>query len=139
MTDQELDMMVALGAIPEEQALLMKQRQSAEALMGAPSAQGRNVGATYVASSPLEHLSVALQRGMGAQRTKRADEAMEGTFERQTQGRRAGLKAYQEQQARETAMLLEAMRRRDAQPVDPATAAPGAAGWIDLGFVPGIA
>ena len=41
-------------------------------LLNTPTAEGRNVGRTYVASSPLEHMSVALRRGIGAQKMNQA-------------------------------------------------------------------
>ncbi len=125
-------MMVALGAIPEEQALLMRQRTSGEAMMGTPAAQGRNVGQTYVASSPLEHLSVALERGMGGRRMNAADAGMMDTFQRQTAGRKAGADAYRAQQEAQTKMLLEAMKRYGAQPTEPP------APELGFGFTPGI-
>ena len=47
-----------------------KMIDSGEGMMQTPGAQGMRVGNTYVASSPLEHLSVAMARAMGADKAK---------------------------------------------------------------------
>ena len=52
-------------------------------MMGTPQPEGRNVGHTYVASSPLEHLSSAVQRVMGA-----------GMMNQGQNQRGAGIQAY---------------------------------------------
>ena len=60
------------NADPETLALMIKASNAGNTmglgheLLGTPGAEGRNVGHTYVASSPLEHLSVAANRGLGA-------------------------------------------------------------------------
>ena len=53
------------GIFPDEMDLLGAQMKRAQALRQTPSAQGREVGNTYVASSPLEHLATGLQRVIG--------------------------------------------------------------------------
>lgn len=87
MDEAMIQALVELGAIPEEQALLMRQADQGLAMQGAPTPQGMSVGGTYVASSPLEHLSAALQRGLGAKKQQGAEEAFRGTLGKQTQGR----------------------------------------------------
>jgi hypothetical protein len=101
MDEALIQMLVQLGAIPEEQALLMRQMDQGAGMMQTPGAQGQNVGGTYVASNPLEHLSVALQRGMGAQKQRGAEGAYRDTLGKQTAGRSAyaeALKRLMEQQ-----------------------------------------
>lgn len=93
MDEETLNAMVALGAIPEEQAMLMKQQQMGYGLMQTPSAEGRTVGHTYVAASPLEHLSVALHKYMGAKRIKDAEQGYRNTLAQQTAGRSAYARA----------------------------------------------
>ncbi len=56
-----------MGIFPDSMDLMGQQMKRAEALRGTPGAQGREVGNTYVASSPLEHLAVGLQRTLGQQ------------------------------------------------------------------------
>lgn len=53
------------GVFPDEMDMLQSQLKRADALRTTPGAQGREVGRTYVASSPLEHLAVGLQRYQG--------------------------------------------------------------------------
>lgn len=89
MDEALIQQLVALGAIPEEQALLMRQMEQGAGMMQAPGAQGMNVGGTYTAANPLEHLSVALQRAMGGQMQKGAESKYRGTLGQQTQGRSA--------------------------------------------------
>jgi len=76
-----------MSGSPEEQSLLMRSADQGSAMQGTPSAMGQNVAGTYVASSPLEHLSVALQRVMGGQKQKGAEEAYRASITKQTAGR----------------------------------------------------
>lgn len=69
LSDPELQQALAeMSAYQDRQAGLGRQEGLGREMLGTPSAPGREVGRTYVASSPLEHFSVALQRGMGAKR-----------------------------------------------------------------------
>jgi hypothetical protein len=86
MTDQEYnDLLAQVGSDPErlralleaavsgdQMALAQRQLGVGQDLFATPGAQGREVGRTYVASSPLEHLSVALRQGIGAKRMQDA-------------------------------------------------------------------
>jgi hypothetical protein len=54
-----------LGGAQEDQALGL-------ANFSTPGAEGRNVGRSYVAANPLEHLAVAVRRSMGARGIKKA-------------------------------------------------------------------
>lgn len=108
-----LEAMAAMGALPDEQALLMQQMGQGQGLMNTPGAQGQNVGGTYVASSPLEHLGVLAQRGVGAYKQKGAEQGLRDTFAKQTEGRLAFGTQQQAQQEEEMAMmkaLLSAMQ-----------------------------
>ena len=59
-------------ADPETLNLMLQALSSGETmgvghgLMSTPQPEGRNVGHTYVASSPLEHMSAAANRGLGS-------------------------------------------------------------------------
>ena len=105
MDEKTLSLMVALGAIPEEQALLMRQRSFGEGLTDTPMAQGRNVGHTYVASSPLEHIANAMQRVIGYRKMQGAEQGYRDTLARQTQARGAYAQS-----------LLDALKPRQQQP-----------------------
>ena len=85
--DALLQALISLGAIPEEQALLMRQANQGQSMQDMPNAQGQRVGGTYVAASPLEHLSVAFNRVMGANKQRDAEEAYRASLEKQTAGR----------------------------------------------------
>lgn len=69
-------------------------------LMQTPGAEGRNVGRTYVASSPLEHLASASSRGLGAYMMNKGQ-----------QQRGAGIQAF-----------INALRQPPQQPVGPVQA-----------------
>lgn len=77
------------NADPQTLQLMLQALNSGETMgMGqsltqTPTPEGRNVGHTYVASSPLEHLSAALQRGVGY-----------GLVGRGQQQRGTGIQAY---------------------------------------------
>ena len=62
-------------------------------LWNTPSATGQNVGQTYVAANPLEHLSVALQRGLGASKMNESQEAQQGLINQKGTGLEALIKA----------------------------------------------
>lgn len=58
--------MIDAGLVPQRMGV---ERQMADMGMGlaqTPTPEGRNVGHTYVASSPLEHLASAVRQGVGA-------------------------------------------------------------------------
>lgn len=108
-----LEAMAAMGALPEEQALLMNQMGQGAGMMNTPGAQGQNVGGTYVASSPLEHLGVLAQRGVGAYKQGQAEQGYRDTLAKQTAGRQAFGEQQMGQQDEEMAMmkaLLAAMQ-----------------------------
>ena len=78
-----LAQMAQAGAIPIEQARLMAAMRRAQANV-IPTPQGREVGRTYVASSPLEHLASAMSK-VWANRDMQQAEAGFGALEKQAQ------------------------------------------------------
>jgi hypothetical protein len=75
MTDPNADLLQQLtqaGLYPQQLAQLQRQYQLAQGFMQPQEAQGRQVGGTYVASSPLEHLSSALRPVIGAYMQRQA-------------------------------------------------------------------
>lgn len=90
-----LEMLAQVGTEPDAQALLMDQRQAGMAQAATPSAQGMNVGGTYRASSPLEHMAVALQRAMGGRATKQAETGYGESLKRQQAARLAAMRGFQ--------------------------------------------
>jgi hypothetical protein len=75
MADPNADLLQQLtqaGLYPQQIAQLQRQYQLAQGFMQPQEAQGRQVGGTYVASSPLEHLSNALRPVIGAYMQRQA-------------------------------------------------------------------
>jgi len=57
-----------MGVFADKTKALGQERNLGESMYATPSAQGREVGRTYVASSPLEHIGVAVERTLGARK-----------------------------------------------------------------------
>ena len=89
--DALVQQLMALGAVPDLQHLLYQQMGYGNQLYQTPSPEGRHVGNTYVASSPLEHMSAALQRYMGGKQMQEATQGLQRTFQQQTEGRTRGM------------------------------------------------
>lgn len=66
MSPELLALLQQIAGTPEEQEMLGQMSQLGLGMFGTPNAQGMNVGGTYKAASPVEHLSVGLQRALGA-------------------------------------------------------------------------
>jgi hypothetical protein len=84
---QLIQAMSQISTIPDEQGLAMKQLGMGTDLAQTPGAEGTKLGYTYVASSPLEHLAVALNRYRGIRDQQSAKQQMLDTFGRQRTGR----------------------------------------------------
>jgi hypothetical protein len=84
---ETLQAMIDAGLVPERSNIAQGQYNYGQKLAGTPSAQGREVGKTYVASSPLEHLAVALRNYQGQKMMKDAQSQQQGLLDRQGQGR----------------------------------------------------
>jgi len=97
--------LIALGVIPEEQALLMRQANQGQSMMDAPTPQGMRVGGTYVASSPLEHIAAVVQRAVGANKQKTAEEGYRESLAKQTAGRDASYQAQDQLASTQNAQI----------------------------------
>jgi len=75
--DPQIRLAAAMAGIPIEQARLQAKMRRAQGLMDAPSAQGRQVGQTFVAASPFEHLATAMQRIQGGRQMQEAEQAFQ--------------------------------------------------------------
>jgi hypothetical protein len=87
--DPFIQQLIALGGIPDEHELAKTKFGLGHEMFNAPGAEGMRAGGTYVASSPLEHLAVALQRSMGASRMSGAQQDLRGLVGKATAGRSA--------------------------------------------------
>jgi len=98
--------LAAMGSYGDRQALEGQQAERGQGLYATPTAQGRQVGNTYVAASPWEHLGVAAQKALGA---KQLGDAVSQ--------QRALLQQDMATRQRFGSSLADAMRRsRQAQP-----------------------
>jgi hypothetical protein len=89
MSPELLALLQQIAGTPEEQEMLGQEAQIGLGMLNTPGAQGMNVGGTYVASNPVEHLSVALQRAMGAKQYRGAQDEMMGNIAKQGAARSA--------------------------------------------------
>lgn len=64
-TDEQIEQIIALGSMQGKLRALENQESRADALSNTPMAKGAQVGNTYVASHPLEHLARALRMRQG--------------------------------------------------------------------------
>lgn len=104
-----LQKMVESGLYDERSKPLAQRFGVGNEMMQTPMAQGRNVGNTYVASSPIEHLSNAIRQALGA---KMAGGAMQGENDLASQ-RGQGRLAY-----------MRLLAQQPQQPQDPSQGLP---------------
>jgi hypothetical protein len=84
-----LQQILDAGVADDRMGMVGHKVQRGAALLGTPGAQGMNVGGTYKAASPLEHLSTAMSRMLGAKMQRDAHGEMEGLLGQKIAGRRA--------------------------------------------------
>ncbi len=96
LTDEQIEQLIALGVVPDELEESETQLTRAHALQDVPNAAGTNVrNGIYVASNPLEHFGVGMQRYKGIQREKEALARADALRRQQTEGRLSYLRALQ--------------------------------------------
>jgi hypothetical protein len=113
--DEELELMAAMGAIPQEQALLQQRMRRAQGLMDTPLPQGQQIGRVYKAASPLEALASAMMRGLGGRDMRRAEQDYGALAQRAQQGQLAAARRQQEIQDRDFGLKSRAADLNDAQ------------------------
>ena len=88
---QTQQMLVDAGLVPQRFAIAKQRLALGQSLMGTPQPQGQRVGPyhQYVASSPLEHISAALQNVIGARMAKGALSQEDAAVQRLGRGRAA--------------------------------------------------
>lgn len=69
------ELAAAMATVPLQQQQILAKQRRAQMLMAAPTPQGMQIGRTFVASSPLEHLATAMMRIKGGQLNREADQA----------------------------------------------------------------
>lgn len=70
-TPEQLQQLIALGAIPDEQKDMDLQMIQAQKLRNTESPQGQLAGRVYVAANPLEHLAAGIDKYQGAKQMKK--------------------------------------------------------------------
>lgn len=63
------------GLMDERLGMAGQQMKMGAGQFGAPSAAGQNVGGTYVAANPLEHVATAMTRAMGLKQMQGAQDS----------------------------------------------------------------
>jgi len=81
-----LQAVMDLGIFSDKMGLEGQQSQMGAQMMQTPSAEGQRVGGTYVAANPLEHLSTAMSRILGAKQMGDSRTRMEDLIKRKGQG-----------------------------------------------------
>jgi len=87
MTPEDIDALAGLGALGDDQTENSRQMALAEGLRDMEGASGRHAGRVFVAASPLEHLSVGVQKYRAAKDVKKLKSERTGIQEKQTEGR----------------------------------------------------
>jgi hypothetical protein len=116
MDSNETDLMALAQAmgVPAEMARIQARQRRAQGFMETPLAQGRQVGQTYVASSPLEHLASAMSRYIGTRDMKAAEQDMGPLAQRQQAGQAAQLRMERGDKQFGQAIQLGGLKRQIA-------------------------
>lgn len=115
LTDPAMaEQLAAMSAYGDKSALLGQAAKRADAMRGTPSAEGRQVDRAYVAASPLEHLGVAVNRGLGERNLRNATSDQQSLISGDMDARKALAKA-----------MATAMQRAKAQQAPGPGPAPG--------------
>lgn len=73
--EQAAQIAAAMAGLPYRQQALQAKMRRAGMLAGTQQPQGREVGRTFVASSPLEHIAAAMSRYVGMRDARQAEDA----------------------------------------------------------------
>lgn len=112
--DQQAQALAALAGIPLQQAKIEAKRRRGQAMFATPTPGGREVGRTYVASSPLEHLAAAMTRTMGLRDMKAADADMAPIIQQQQAGAAAQARQQLADKRFGQSIQLGGLRRQEA-------------------------
>lgn len=87
ISEEELQMLMSLGVIPEEQGLLQDQINEAMRIRSAAGPEGRNAGRTFVAANPLEHIGDFMQKRNAGKELDTLREQQGGLLDKQAEQR----------------------------------------------------
>jgi len=90
LSEDDINLLMQLGIIPEQQAGISKQQDYADALRGTKQPRGMEVGpgGIYVGASPLEHIASAMQRAEGMSQTADLQGRSNELLDKETKGRK---------------------------------------------------
>ena len=86
-----IDQLAELGITPEMLGFLGKQMNRGETMQDTPMAQGRQVGNTYVAANPLEHIANAVRQYQGRKMAQQSATGYQDQLGRAKEGIGAGM------------------------------------------------
>jgi hypothetical protein len=89
---ETLQAMIQAGLAQDQMGLQGQRVKYGEQLAGTQQPEGRQVGNTYVAASPLEHLAAAVRNMQGQRMMNQGMQAQQGALQGQGAGRIAYLK-----------------------------------------------
>lgn len=92
-----LQQMIAAGLFDDTSSLNKTEIAQGAGMSSQPAPQGQNVGRTYIASNPLEHLAYAIQRGQGLRQIKDAQSAQADAIKKKGVGMDAMIRAMAKQ------------------------------------------
>lgn len=81
LTPEDIDALVGAGQTDDRMSIQANAMKMAQAMASSPGAQGAHAGDLYVASSPLEHLAVGLDRIQGQRGVSDARAQMSGLID----------------------------------------------------------
>lgn len=89
LTEEELDELIALGVIPDKQAILTDQLKTAQALRdrGSPEMRGSPYSGYQTAANPLEMLAYGLDRRQAKKDIEKYRQDQQGLLGQQVRGR----------------------------------------------------
>lgn len=87
LSDEDIQQLMELGIIPDQLEGLKGQMETAEKLRSRRGPQGTDTGRVYVAASPLEHLSYALQGMKAGKDLDRMRAEQQALLKKQASGR----------------------------------------------------
>lgn len=93
MSEEDIQKLVAMGVIPDKQAILQRQIAQAQGLRDQPMPEMRGNGRVNVAANPLEFLAKGVQNYKAGKKLEGLEGQEQGLLGEQTMGRKAFIDA----------------------------------------------
>jgi len=88
LTDEQIQELMSLGAIPGKEQILQQQMRNASLLRNSPMPQGRDSGRVYTHANPLEALGNVAEKALGAYQMRNINSQQQALIGQQTSGRK---------------------------------------------------